>query len=91
MTITGGFGVMVDTHTADGLKVAKDVRSSERPMVVLETALAAKFEETIVEALGRRPERPAAMHGIEALPQRVEVMNVDVDAVKHYIERNVQG
>ena len=85
------YGVMVDTHTADGLKVAKDVRSSERPMVVLETALAAKFEETIVEALGRRPERPAAMHGIEALPQRVEVMNVDVDAVKHYIERNVQG
>ena len=85
------YGVMVDTHTADGLKVAKDVRSSERPMVVLETALAAKFEETIVEALGRRPERPAAMHGIEALPQRVEVMNVDVDAVKRYIERNVQG
>ena len=85
------YGVMVDTHTADGLKVAKEARSSERPMVVLETALAAKFEETIVEALGRRPERPAAMLGIEALPQRVEVMDVDVGAVKRNIERNVQG
>ncbi len=85
------YGVMVDTHTADGLKVAKEARSSERPMVVLETALAAKFEETIVEALGRRPERPAAMLGIEALPQRVEVMDVDVGAVKRYIECNVQG
>ncbi len=85
------YGVMVDTHTADGLKVAKETRSSERPVVVLETALAAKFEETIVEGLGRRPERPAAMQGIEALPQRVEVMDVDVDAVKRYIERNVQG
>ena len=31
------------------------------------------------------------MLGIEALPQRVEVMDVDVGAVKRYIERNVQG
>jgi threonine synthase len=58
-------------------------------MIVLETALAAKFEETLIEALGRRPERPAAMRGIENLPQRVEVMDVNADAVKRYIEQNV--
>ena len=80
---------MVDTHTADGLKVALEKRTSEMPMVVLETALPAKFEETIVEALGRRPERPTTMLGIENLPQRVEVMDVNVDAVKRYIELHV--
>jgi threonine synthase len=83
------YGVMVDTHTADGLKVAIDNRLPNVPMVVLETALPAKFEETIVEALGRKPERPVAMLGIESLPQRVEVMDVDVDAVKQFIERKL--
>ena len=76
---------MVDTHTADGLKVAVEQRVPDRSMVVLETALPAKFEETIIEALGRRPERPASFQGIENLPQRVEVMDVSVDAVKRYI------
>lgn len=52
---------------------------------MLETAQPAKFEETIVEALGTVPERPLAMRGIEQLPQRVDVMDVDVDAVKRYI------
>ena len=83
------YGVMLDTHTADGLKVALEHRAKGMSTLVLETALPAKFEETIVEALGRRPERPAAMIGIEELPQRVEVIDVDVDAVKRLIVRNV--
>jgi len=83
------YGVMVDTHTADGLKVAGEQRRAGTPMLVLETALPAKFEETIVEALGRTPQRPAAMLGIENLPQRVEVIDVSVDAVKRFIELKV--
>ena len=83
------YGVMVDTHTADGLKVAQEHRSPARPMVVLETALAVKFEDTLVEALGRTPERPAALRGIEDLPQRVTVMDVDASAVKRYIEEMI--
>ena len=83
------YGVMVDTHTADGLKVALENRAPGIPMAVLETALPAKFEETIVEALGRTPERPTAMHGIENLPQRVEVMDVDVEAVKQFLVKMV--
>ena len=86
-----GHGVMIDTHTADGLKVALEQRAGNMPMLVLETALPAKFEETIVEALGRRPERPAAMVGIEELPQRVEVMDIDADAVKRFIARQVEA
>ena len=83
------YGVMVDTHTADGLKVAQEWRSLDVPMVVLETALPAKFEETIVEALGRSPERPAAMRDIETLPQRVDVMDIDAEAVKRFIVKTI--
>ena len=38
--------------------------------------------ETIVEALGHAPERPAAFAGIESLPQRYERIAAEVDAVK---------
>jgi threonine synthase len=83
------YGLIIDPHTADGLKVGSERRTAEMPMVVLETALPAKFEETIVEALGRRPERPAAMEGLEKLPQRVEIMDVSVDQVQRFIAQHV--
>lgn len=78
-------GVVIDTHTADGLKVAREHRDVNVPMIVLETALPAKFAATIVEALGEEPPRPAALQGIESLPRRCVVMRPDVHAVKDYI------
>ncbi len=80
-----GFGVMIDTHTADGVKVARELRQAGENVVVLETALPIKFAETIREALGREPARPAKFDGIEALPKRVQVMGADVVAVKRTI------
>ena len=82
------YGVVIDTHTADGLKVALEHRQANTPMVVLETALPAKFEDAISEALGHAPERPAALNNIEQLPQRFEVMNADVEAIKAYVVAN---
>ena len=79
------YGVMLDTHTADGLKVALERREKEIPMLVLETALPAKFEPAIREALGRAPERPATLAGLEELPQRFVVMGADADTVKQFI------
>ncbi len=79
-------GVIVDTHTADGLKVGREQRQAGVPMIVLETALAPKFADTIEEAIGQRPPPPAALAGLEALPRRFTVMKPDVAAVKHYIE-----
>jgi threonine synthase len=81
--------VMVDTHTADGIKVGMEQRRPNLPLICLETALPAKFEETIVEALGRLPERPASMVGIEKLPQRCVEMDADVVKLKAYISANV--
>jgi threonine synthase len=80
------FGMLIDTHTADGLKVAREHRDAGVPMLVLETALPAKFAATIREATGRDPEPPAALAGIEKLPKRFTVMPVDAAAVKGYIE-----
>jgi threonine synthase len=79
-------GVMVDTHTADGLKVALEHLEPGVPMIVLETALPAKFAATIVEATGIDPEPPAALRGIEKLPKRFTVMPVDTQRVKRYIQ-----
>jgi len=84
------YGVMIDTHTADGVKVAREHLQTGVPMLVLETALPIKFAGTIVEALGREPERPAKFEGIEALPKRVKVMPADVAQVQAYITAHCQ-
>ncbi len=80
------FGLMIDTHTADGLKVARQWCTPGVPMLVLETALPAKFAQTLVEALGCEPDRPKALEGIENLPKRYTVLPADVQKVKAYIE-----
>ena len=82
------FATIIDTHPADGLKVGREHRTAGVPTLVLETALPAKFAETIVEAIGREPDRPAAMQGIEKLPKRFAVMAPDVQAVKRFIVEN---
>jgi threonine synthase len=80
---------MVDTHTADGVKVAREHAKPGVPMLVLETALPIKFAETIEEALGQQPPRPARFDGIEALPKRVKLMPADAAVVKQYIADHV--
>jgi threonine synthase len=82
------YGVMIDPHTADGVKVAWQHAGAVPdgvPLLVLETALPAKFSATIREALGRDPEVPADLRGLETLPQRVEVIAPEVEAVKSFI------
>ncbi|MBC7503206.1 MAG: threonine synthase [Herminiimonas sp.] len=81
-------GVMVDTHTADGIKVARENLTPGVPMIVLETALPAKFNETIREALHCDAVRPAGFENIEALPQRFEVMSTDIETMKAFIARH---
>lgn len=79
------YDLMIDTHTADGVKVAREHLTPGITMIVLETALPAKFNETIREALGRDAERPAGFENIEDLPQRFEVMTNDIKKMKAFI------
>jgi threonine synthase len=78
-------GVMIDPHTADGVRVGLEHREEGVPLVCMETAQPAKFAETIREAIGREPSRPAGFENLEKLPQRVQMMNADVAKVKAYI------
>ena len=80
------YGLEIDPHTADGLKVGLSFREPGVPLVCLETALPIKFEETLLEALGRKPVCPEAHRGLEGLPQRVTVLPADVNQVKAFIE-----
>nr|QLG20231.1 threonine synthase [uncultured bacterium]QLG20305.1 threonine synthase [uncultured bacterium]QLG20421.1 threonine synthase [uncultured bacterium]QLG20613.1 threonine synthase [uncultured bacterium]QLG20670.1 threonine synthase [uncultured bacterium] len=77
--------IMIDPHTADGVKVAQDHNIKDLPTIILETAQAVKFAETIREALDRDPLRPAALEGIESLPQQVTTLPADTAAVKAFV------
>jgi threonine synthase len=79
------YGVMIDPHTADGVKVGLEHREPTVPLVCLETAAPAKFAGILREALGREPERPAELRDLERLPQRVTLVEPDAAALKRYI------
>lgn len=79
------YGTMIDPHTADGLKVGLEHREPGVPLVCMETAQPAKFEDAIREALGIDPVRPAELTDLESQPQKKHVMEADVNAVKQFI------
>lgn len=87
--IASKYGTVIDTHTADGVKVAREHLEADVKMLVLETALPIKFAETIEQALNQPIERPAAFEGIEDLPQRVVTLEPQVDIVKKFIQDHI--
>jgi len=82
------FGEVIDPHTADALKVGRALARPGTPMIVLETALAAKFSDTVRRAVGREPPRPSRFVGIEQLPRRHATLPADVDRLKAFIAEN---
>ena len=80
------YGVVIDPHTADGVKVGLEHARPGETLICLETAAPAKFGATIREALGREPERPAGFENLEVLPQRFTVVERDGAALKRFIE-----
>jgi threonine synthase len=86
------YQLLIDTHTADGVKVALEqikLLPQGIAMLVLETAQPAKFAETIQEAIGQLPQPPKGLEHLEGLPQRVEVIDPDVNVVKAFIQKHV--
>ncbi|MFZ0159586.1 MAG: threonine synthase [Kineosporiaceae bacterium] len=84
-------GRLIDTHTADGVHVARRFVEEGVPMVVLETAQPVKFADVVEAATGVRPPLPASVAGIESLPRRFEVMPADVEQIKAYLEKHAVG
>lgn len=79
------YQVLVDTHTADGLKVGQAYRENGIPLICLETALPVKFSESIQEAIGHEPKRPSGFENLEDLPQRFVVKEANAETIKSYI------
>ena len=82
---------LIDPHTADGVKAARELREPGETVVCLETALPAKFEDTIREALGSSVAvpRPAKLEGLESLPQKVLTVPNNAEAVKTVIREKL--
>lgn len=83
------YKIIVDPHTADGIKVAAECAEDGYKLICLETALPAKFSETIEEALGMAPSRPQGLEDLESLPQKVDEMEADPELLKAYIRERV--
>ena len=79
------YDVIIDTHTADGIKASLDHLTKDTPMLVLETALPTKFEKSVYEAIGKKPNRPDALVNLEKMNQRFEVFDNSTSLVKNYI------
>ena len=69
--IYNDYGVIIDTHTADGVKAAIDHSVPIYPMIVLETALPVKFEKSVFEAIGVYPKRPDALKDLRITRSKV--------------------
>lgn len=85
------FNVLIDTHTADGLKTGMALREPGIPLICLETALPVKFADSIREAVGFEPEQPAGYENLESLPQRSERMAADAEQVKQFMASRIDS
>lgn len=83
------YKIIIDPHTADGFKAAYEHMDENVPMIVLETALPIKFEDSILEAIGQKPDRPESLRDLESLPQMFEILDNQVEAVKNFIRQSV--
>ncbi|MDO5666354.1 MAG: threonine synthase [Alcaligenaceae bacterium] len=84
-------GLIIDPHTADGVKVARENLHDGVPMLVLETALPLKFAETIQEAIGVEMPLPEHLTDLMQLPQYLVEMDNNVEQVRAYLQENIQA
>lgn len=82
-------GVIIDPHTADGVKVAREHLEPGIPMIVLETAKPEKFPEIVFEATGERVGMPERLGNLLDLPQHVVEMSGNEQELRAYIEQHV--
>src|SRR5436190_14055820 len=79
-------GDLVDPHTAVALAVAdRDISDSKIPNIVLSTAHAAKFPDSVKAACGVRPELPAWLEELTTRPEHIKVMNNDQVEVERFV------
>lgn len=81
-------GYVLDPHTAVGVKAARQLAPGDAPVVCLATAHPAKFPDAVRQAIGREPEIPPSLVGIEGRERRCEVIEADTDRIKEFVAKN---
>ncbi|MTE23074.1 threonine synthase [Microbacterium sp. ZXX196] len=84
-------GEIIDPHTADGVKVAREHVEDGVPMLVLETAKPQKFAETIREALGIELEYGPEVREMLDAPQHVTTLPDDAEVLAAFIRDRALG
>lgn len=81
-------GDIIDPHTADGVKVAREYTEPGVPMLVLETAKPQKFADTIREAIDVELDYSPELREMLDAPQRTTEMADDEHELRAFIEAN---
>ena len=81
-------GYVLDPHTAVGVRAGRVLATGDVPMLCLATAHPAKFPEAVHQAIGRDPDRPASLDGLEQRPRRCETIDAETGEVKKFVERH---
>lgn len=80
-------GYLLDPHTAVGIAAAEacEAACGELPILTLATAHPAKFPDAVREAVALTPPLPAHMENLYALPERINVQEKNLDALKERV------
>jgi len=78
-------GYTLDPHTAVGVRAGQQLCATDIPLVCLATAHPAKFDEAVIKATGKPPQRPESLDGIETRDKRVEVLAADTTTIRDYL------
>ena len=76
---------LLDPHSAVGVNAAQACGSGDIPVVCLATAHPAKFGAAVTKAIGKEPELPVSLRGLQEKESRCEVLDPDVRLVQDYI------
>ncbi|MEQ9447545.1 MAG: threonine synthase [Rhodospirillaceae bacterium] len=88
VTVLEETGWLICPHTAVGTKAARQLPASDAATIVLSTAHAAKFPETVKQATGRDAPLPDRVAGLLDRDERFERVDADIAVVRNYILHN---
>ncbi len=89
-SIYNKYEIIIDPHTAVGMHVGLQYRKAGTPLIVAETAQAAKFADTIREALGFEAPVPRSYGYLEHMPEHMTRIDPDARVVKDFIAAHVK-
>ncbi len=76
---------LLDPHTAVGVAVGEPYHCAEAPLIALATAHPAKFNQAILDAVGKDIARHPYLEAVRDAPTRQDEVANDIDAVRQYV------